>query len=129
MGRKPKNAYIEIENEEIQRPVTNFSLSTSEQEVSINFSRDQDFADIYASDTTYITKLDKLCKTSPEYYSLIKDTGRGKIYRCEDKTLISFRQKKKEMSEENRAKASERFKELHAEGKIGRKKKVLNSLK
>ena len=28
------------------------------------------------------------------------------------------------MSEENRAKASERFKELHAEGKIGRKRKV-----
>ena len=122
MSRKSKGGYMELDNN-YNRGNYNYSLPVSEQEVSIVFTRDEDFATIYASDTTYITKLDKLCKTSPEYYSLIKDTGRGKMYKCEDKTLISFRQKKKEMSEENKAKASERFKELHKEGKIGRKKK------
>ena len=123
MSKKSKSGYIEIDNN-YNMGNHNYSLPVSEQEVSIVFTRDEDFATIYASDTTYITKLDKLCKTSPEYYSLTKDTGRGKMYKCEDKTLISFRQKKKEMSEENKAKASERFKELHKEGKIGRKKKM-----
>lgn len=93
-----KSGYIDIDkNEEItvaESKLSN-SLSISEQEVCINFMRDEDFATIYTSDTTYITKLDKLCKTSPEMYSLIADTGRGKTYCVEDKTLIGFRAKKK----------------------------------
>ena len=103
-----------------------YSLSSAEQEVSINFMRNDDHATIYVSDTTYMTKLDKLCESSPDYYSLIADNGIGKTYRVADKTLISFRQKKREMSEEAKIAASERFKELHAEGKIGRKKKEVD---
>lgn len=99
------------------------SLPANEQEVSIVFSRDQDFADIYVSDSTYITKLDKLCKTNPDMYYVKEDTGVGKFYRCKDKTLISFRSKKKQMSDEMKEAASERFKQLHAEGKVGRRKK------
>lgn len=56
--------------------------------------------------------------------NLIDENDYYKTYKILDKSLVSFRQKKKEMSEENKAKASERFKELHAEGKIGRKKKT-----
>lgn len=102
------------------------SLSISEQETSVLYMRDEDFATIYTSDTTQMTKLDKLCENSPDYYSLIEDTGRGKTYRVSDKSLISFRAKKREMSEEAKAAASERFSKLHAEGKIGRKKKTEN---
>lgn len=94
------------------------SVSISEQEVHISFMRDEGFAKIYTSDSTYITKLDKLCKNFPDMYSVIADTGRGKTYRLEDKTLISFRGKKKEMSEEAKQAASERFKRLHADGKL-----------
>ena len=79
--------------------------------------RDEDYATIYSSDTTYITKLDKLCKTSPDMYSLISDTGRGKKYRVEDKTLISFRAKKKELSEEQKIAASERMRKYQANRK------------
>lgn len=107
-----KSGYIDTnENEEIsvEEPKLSNSVSISEQEVSINFMRDENFATIYTSDTTYMTKLDKLCKTSPDMYSLISDMGRGKTYRVEDKTLISFRAKKRELSEEQRIAAGERM--------------------
>ncbi len=99
------------ENDSFVEPRSSNSVSISEQEVSINFMRDEDFATIYTSDTTYMTKLDKLCKSSPDMYSLISDTGRGKTYRVEDKTLISFRTKKRELSEEQKIAASERMRQ------------------
>ena len=76
-----KSGYINIdENEEItiEEPKPLNSVSVSEQEVCINFMRDEEYATIYTSDTTYMTKLDKLCKTSSDMYSLVTDTGRGK---------------------------------------------------
>ena len=106
-----KSGYINIDEDEeitIEEPKLSNSVSVSEQEVCINFMRDEDFATIYTSDTTYMTKLDKLCKTSPDMYSLITDTGRGKTYRVEDKTLISFRARKRELSEEQKYKAGEK---------------------
>lgn len=112
-----KFGYIDTdENEEvvIEEPKLSNSVSISEQEVSINFMRDENFATIYTSDTTYITKLDKLCKTSSDMYSLIADTGRGKTYRLEDKTLISFRAKKRELSEEQKIAAGERMRKYQA---------------
>ena len=114
-----KSGYINIdENEEItiEEPKLSNSVSVSEQEVCINFMRDEDYATIYTSDTTYMTKLDKLCKASPDMYSLLSDTGRGKTYRVEDKTLISFRAKKREMSDEQKIAAGERMRQYH-EGK------------
>ena len=109
-----KSGYIDNdENEEvaIEEPKLSNSVSISEQEVCINFMRDENFATIYTSDTTYMTKLDKLCKTSPNMYSLIADTGRGKTYRLEDKTLISFRAKKRELSEDQKIAAGERMRQ------------------
>lgn len=115
-----KSGYNEATEKVVQKQ---HGLSSAEQEICINAMRNDDYAFIYASDSTYITKLDKLCEISPEYYSLVKETSIGKTYKVSDKSLISFRQKKREMSEEAKQAASERFKELHAEGKVGRKKK------
>jgi len=110
-----KSGYIDInENENFEEPKLSNSVSISEQEVCINFMRDEEFATIYTSDTTYMTKLDRLCKTSPDMYSLISDTGRGKTYRVEDKTLISFRAKKRELSEEQKIAAGERMRQYQA---------------
>jgi hypothetical protein len=103
--------YIEGNIEE--RPMDN-TVSIAEQEVCINWMRDEEFATIYTSDTTQMTRLDKLCKTSPDMYSLIANTGRGKTYRVEDKGLISFRSKKREMSDEAKEAASQRFKDMWA---------------
>ena len=110
-----KHGYIAIE-ENIEEPKLSNSVSIAEQEVCINFMRDDDFATVYTSDTTYMTKLDKLCKSSPDMYSLLSDTGRGKTYRVEDKTLISFRAKKikRELTEEQKIAAGERMRQYHA---------------
>lgn len=124
MASKPKSGYANTDNIDKRSIDKNsFVLPSDEQECVINFMRTEDFATISASDTTMKTKLDKLCENNPDYYSLISDDGYYKIYRVSDKSLISFRAKKREMSEEAKIAASERFKELHAEGKIGRKKK------
>jgi len=110
-----KSGYIDVsENDSFSEPKLSNSVSVSEQEVCINFMRDEGFATIYTSDTTYMTKLNKLCKTSPDMYSLISDTGRGKTYRVEDKTLISFRAKKRELSNEQKTAASERMRQYQA---------------
>lgn len=103
--------YIESEIED--RPMSN-SVSVAEQETTVSFMRDEEFATIYTSDTTQMTRLDKLCRTSPDMYSLIANTGRGKTYRVEDKGLISFRSKKREMSDEAKEAASQRFKDMWA---------------
>ena len=95
------------------KPMTN-TVAISEQEMHISWMRDEEFATIYASDTTQMTRLDKLCKTSPDMYSLIANTGRGKTYRVADKGLISLRAKKREMSEEAKEAASQRFKDMWA---------------
>ena len=110
-----KSGYIETNENIVETKISN-SVSISEQEVHINFMRDEDFATIYTSDTTYMTKLDKLCKTSPDMYSLIADTSRGKTYRLEDKTLISFRSKKikRELTEEQKIAAGERMRQYQA---------------
>lgn len=111
-----KSGYMEIDKdtENIKEPKLSNSVSISEQEVCINFMRGESFATIYTSDTTYITKLDKLCNTSPDMYSLVTDTGRGKTYRVEDKTLISFRAKKRELSDEQKIAAGERMRKYQA---------------
>lgn len=112
-----KSGYIENDEDDetvIVEPKLSNSVSVSEQEVCINFMRDEDFATIYTSDTTYMTKLDKLCNTNPDMYSLITDTSRGKTYRVEDKTLISFRAKKRELSEEQKIAAGERMRKYQA---------------
>ena len=93
-------------------------LSTEEQETTINILRSEDGAEIYTSDTTMMTKLDKLCKTSPEFYRLesyVESYGKtvGKLYKVEDKKLISFRGKKRpgrSYTDEEKAEVAERFK-------------------
>ena len=92
----------------------NMSVSIEEQEICINAMRDEKFATLYSSDSTYITKLDKLCKESPDMYSLIEDTGRGKKYLLKDKTLISFRAKKRELTDEQKKQAAERMRKYQA---------------
>lgn len=103
-------------DESVEMKLSN-SVSVSEQETNILYMRDQDYAEVYTSDSTQMTRLDKLCLQNPEVYSLIKDTGRGKIYRIADKTLISFRAKKRELTEEQRQAAGERMRQYQASRK------------
>ena len=103
-----------IEDEELLEIKSPTSVPVYEQEVCINMMRDEKTATIYTSDSTYITKLDKLCSSSPEMYSVVEETKCGKTYLLQDKTLISFRAKKKELSDEQRQAAGDRMRKYQA---------------
>lgn len=89
-------------------------LPVDEQETTINYSRRDDMCEIYTSDSTTMTKLDKLVENGD--YKLI-DTQYldgvlvSKTYEC-SKKLISFRakQSKREMTEEQKKASAERMK-------------------
>lgn len=73
------------------------SVMLSEQETTINFYRDAQFADIYTSDTTVMTRLDKLAENPecPDWQLVRVEKSRdgeivGKCYRTK-KRLVSFR--------------------------------------
>lgn len=74
------------------------TVPVNEQETHVYYMRDEKFGKVYKSDSTQITRFDKLCKTSPDMYTLIEDTGRGKIYRIADKSLVSFRKNKTKLN-------------------------------
>lgn len=99
----------------------NISVGIEEQETHISYMRDETFAKVYTSDSTQITRLDKLCKANPDMYKLIEDTGRGKNYMITDKGLITLRAKKREMTEEQKQNAAKRMKKLHDSGLMSRK--------
>lgn len=90
-----------------------------EQETTISFSRDSKEVDVWTSDTTIMTKLDKKCKESPNEYKCI-EIGKSlygiltnKRYTIKNKKLISFRSGSvnRKMTDEQRAKAAERLRQ------------------
>lgn len=83
-------------------------LTREEQEVHINFSRDDDRAELYSSNPVWINKLDKLVQANPDIYKCIRVSEWGKTYTFPVE-LITLRKKKKEVSEEQRLRAKERF--------------------
>lgn len=91
--------------------------SLIEQETVINYQREDKSATIWTSDSTTITKLDRLCNESPEFYSLDRvEKDRegnvvGKFYKLTDKKMISFRGKKttRVLTEEQKAAMRERL--------------------
>lgn len=99
-------------------------LSVSEQETTISFYRDSDECFIFTSDSTMMTRLDKLAKNADssdwkciqEMKLQGSDEVIGKKY-VTNKGLISFRQKKTErtMTDEQRQAAAERLKAARKE--------------
>lgn len=79
-------------------------IMLDEQETTINFSRIGDSATICTSDTTEKTKLNRLVERQPEYWSVVNDDGIFATYRCQPKSLISYRSKpvKRNLSDEDR---------------------------
>lgn len=102
------------------------SVSYEEQETTISFGRDKDGAEIWTSDRTVMTKLDKLCEESPEYWKCKKveyfldGSLANKVYTVTDKALISFRSKKvkRELTDEQRAELAERMKNARERAKF-----------
>lgn len=99
------------------------SIPANEQETSINYVRNDDIAFIYTSDTTVMTKLDKLVEESDDWKLDKEIEMKGEIvakqYQC-PKRLISYRSKitTKIMTEEQKRIVAERLKKLRKEGKL-----------
>lgn len=98
-----------------------YSIPLEEQETVISFSRDCEQVDIWTNDRTVITKLDKLCKTNPSMYwcrNAGKAMGSGDVmdkkYTCADKSLISFKPKKRVCAPLTDEQKEERAKRLKA---------------
>lgn len=93
-------------------------VSLEEQETIIQYNRVDKYATICTSDTTMMTKLDKLCKSAPDNYKLTRtETQEGKVvtkfYRLEDKTRISFRRDKRVYTDEQIEAMRERAKTIN----------------
>lgn len=93
------------------------SVSLNEQETTVNFYRDSDICTIYTSDTTIMTKLDKLVENEKAVCWKLKEIHRlptgelvGKTYET-NKRLISFRTDfvTRELTEEQKKKMAERL--------------------
>ena len=86
-----------------------------EMETTINFSRTGAHAEVWTSDTTMYTKLDKLCKENPAMYSCTEEARNrhgellSKTYRIADKSMLSFRSKKVSLTEEQKAERARRL--------------------
>lgn len=100
-----------------------FPIPLNEQETTISFSRDGEEVDIWTNDRTMITKLDKLCESSPTMYRCTsvgysmqyKGEILDKQYKCADKSLISFRPKKRvcaPLTDEQKEKRAEQLRAL-----------------
>lgn len=85
------------------------TVPVNEQKTHVYYMRDEKFGKVYTSDSTQITRFDKLCKTSPDMYTLIEDTGRGKMYRIADKSLVSFRSIKRQYTQEQKDEMRQRL--------------------
>lgn len=93
-----------------------------EQETVINYYRDSELCTVYTSDSTVMTKLDKLAEDETLPHWRLKQVHKlqggelvGKTYETH-KGLISFRSDFKTMNftEEQRQKASDRMKAFNA---------------
>lgn len=91
------------------------NIPLAEQEVVITISRDSDTASVYCSDSTWITKMDKLVSKSPELFKVVRDDDFGKTYSC-PKRLVSMRSsiKSREMTDEQRQAAADRLRAARA---------------
>lgn len=95
------------------------NLSRYEQETIINFNAADDTAELYTADPVWMRKLDKLAEQNPGQFKV------GRSERCEGtviakrylfpKKLITVRSKvvKRDLTDEQREKLSERMKEMH----------------
>lgn len=85
-----------------------------EQETCISFSRTDNDCIVWTSDSTTMTKLNKLCEIAPEVYK-VRAVGyyKGKIvhkeYVISDKNYLTFRTKKKTLTEEQKQELAKRF--------------------
>jgi hypothetical protein len=101
------------------------SIPTDEQETVIQFSRNSDTCTVWTSDSTVMTKLDKLvnAENSTEWSVTKTDTIDGELFAKEytaNKRLLSFRSCffKRTLTAEQRQELAGRMSKVRAKGTI-----------
>lgn len=89
----------------------NYKVPTDEQETVIQFDRNSDTCTVYTTDSTMMTKLDKIHKRVKQDYANGKPIA---AYYEFNKKLITFRSKRKTMTmnEEQKKASAKRLKKL-----------------
>jgi hypothetical protein len=95
-------------------------IALDEMETTISFSRTGAHAEVWTSDTTMHTRFDRLCKESPAMYTCTDEARNrngellSKTYRIADKSMLTFRTKKKSfvLTEEEKAERAKRFEKV-----------------
>jgi len=90
------------------------SLAAYERETIIRFDDESNETTVYTCMRPMMTKLDKLVKSNPETYILVKEDSESKTYKIMNKKLVSFRTPtaKREYTDEQKLELSERGKRL-----------------
>lgn len=89
------------------------SIPIHEQETVIQISRDSDKMRIWTSDSTMMTRLDKLVSSSSEWSCTGENKIDGDICDKEytaDKGLLTFRSSRRKLTDEQKAEFAKRFK-------------------
>ena len=97
------------------------NVSLEEQETHITWSRGDKYAQIYTSDSTTMTKLDRKVKEHPEVWSILStESVSGEIvsktYKCPRK-LVSFRNCVVQRDFQGNSEALKRWREQKAQQK------------
>lgn len=89
------------------------NLTAYEHETTIILNDADEYAIVYTCQKPMITKMDKMCKSNPDSYKLVKQDEWSKTYHI-DKELIGFRspREKKELTEEQKLELQERGRRL-----------------
>ena len=94
------------------------NVPVEEQETVVNYNRSGQYAEVYTSDSTVMTKLDKRVKESGDWKLVRTEKFQdgnvaAKVYRC-PKKLVSFRgsTSTRVMTDEQKQQAAERLKLL-----------------
>lgn len=98
------------------------SIPSEEQETTISYCRNEQGAEVWTSDRTVMTKLDRLTRDAPDSYSLQaadKDASGlicSKTYYIKSKSLLSFRSrtKSRDLTDEEREELRERGRTMRA---------------
>lgn len=120
-----------IEIKSVDQIETIVTHCIEERETLINLNACDDMASIYTSDNVFLTKMKKAFAENPNDFKCYemwrgKDGVTGYKFIC-PKELISVRKKRNTLSDEDKEKRSEMFKQLHKDGKIGRGRKRNNN--
>lgn len=100
-------------------------LTASERETIVRWDEENDSMEIFTASNITRTIMNKLLKSSPDAYSIVRDNEGGTTYMCKDKNMLTLRnsREKRELTPEQKQAQAERIKKMHEKKKENKEKK------